>query len=271
MHVNNASAFDTIAADYDFTFSQTLTGRSQRRQSHKWLSAFLQDKQNLRILEINCGTGDDAVWLASLGHQVIATDGAIEMIKEAKIKSMLLPPVTPVEFIHCSFKELKTTLSNKKFDLIFSNFSGLNCIPAHELSLLNDQLYDLLNPGGHLAVVIFGKYSWWETAYYLLKLNPAKASRRWRKKRSLAGLKKGIYQPVYYYSRNRFCRLLNKFQLVEKRPVGLFIPPSYLESFMQKNPRMFRFLDKLEIKAGGVSAFSQCGDHSYLLLKAISR
>jgi ubiquinone/menaquinone biosynthesis C-methylase UbiE len=270
MHVNNETAFDTIAAEYDLSFSQTLTGKSQRRQSRKWLAAFLQDKQNLRILEINCGTGDDAMWLASLGHQVTATDAAAEMIKEARIKSMLRPPDNSIQFIQCSFKELQFNLSNQKFDLIFSNFSGLNCIPADELSLLNQQFHELLNPGGHLAVVIFGKYNWWETVYYLLKFNPSKASRRWRKKRALAGLKKGIFQPVYYYSKNRFCRLLDKFKLIEKKPVGLFVPPSYMESFMKKNPRMFRLLDKLENKAGGMSTFSQWGDHSYLLLKAKS-
>jgi hypothetical protein len=40
-----------------------------------------------------------------------------------------------------------------------------------------------------------------------------------------------------------------------------------MEPFMQKNQRMFRFLDKMENKAGGLSAFSQWGDHNYLLLQ----
>jgi ubiquinone/menaquinone biosynthesis C-methylase UbiE len=266
MPANSVTAFDTIAAEYDNTFSHSLTGMGQRVQTRKWLSAFLKDKERLHILEINCGTGDDAAWLASMGHNVVAADASGEMIREAKAKSVLRPSDNPVRFLHCSFAEMRSALANDKFDLIFSNFSGLNCIPAEELALLDKQFNTLLHPGGHMAIVIFGKYTWWETLYYLLKLNPAKAFRRWKKKRSLAGLKKGIYQPVYYYSISRFCRLLGRFSLVDKRPVGLFIPPSYMEPVMQKNKRLFRLLEKIE-KRSGAPAFSQLADHCYLLLK----
>jgi ubiquinone/menaquinone biosynthesis C-methylase UbiE len=261
---NSITAFDAVAADYDITFSQSLTGKIQRRQARKWLSAFLQDKKNLRILEINCGTGDDANWLASMGHHVIATDGAAEMIQQARKKAS---STNPVHFFHCTFLELCTSLRHEKFDLIFSNFSGLNCVNADELRLLNDQFQHLLRPGGHLAVVIFGKYSWWESIYYLAKLNPGKAFRRWRKKPSISRLKEEVEQPVYCYSISRFRRLLSRFQLVEKRPVGLFIPPSYIEGPIQKNPRIFHWLEKLEKKAGGIAVLSQLADHSYLLLK----
>jgi ubiquinone/menaquinone biosynthesis C-methylase UbiE len=264
---NNVTAFDTIAAEYDTSFSESLTGKGQRIQSRKWLSGFLQDKKGLRILEINCGTGDDACWLVSLGHTVVAADASLEMIREAKAKAILASVTDQVHFLHSSFADLHNHLSNEKFDLIFSNFSGLNCVSAQELILLNEQFYDLLRPSGNMAVVIFGKYTWWETMYYLLRLNPGKASRRWRKKKSLAGLKKGIYQPVYYYSIGRFCRLLNRFRLVDKRPVGLFIPPSYMEPFMQKNKRLFYLLEKMEKRTGGISAFSQLSDHSYLLFQ----
>jgi ubiquinone/menaquinone biosynthesis C-methylase UbiE len=268
MPVNNSiTAFDTIAADYDNSFSHSLTGMSQRVQTRKWLSAFLKDKKRLRILEINCGTGDDAAWLASMGHDVVAADASLEMIREARAKSVLMPADNPVRFLHCPFAELQSGLANEKFDLIFSNFSGLNCVPSNELMLLNEQFYGLLRPGGHMAIVIFGKYTWWETLYYLLKLNPGQAFRRWKRKRALAGLKKGIYQPVYYYSISRFCKLLSRFTLIDKRPVGLFIPPSYMEPLMQKNKRLFRLLEKME-KRSGAAAFSQLSDHCYLLLKA---
>src|SRR5689334_12511699 len=123
MSVSSITAFDAIAADYDITFSRSLTGKGQRTQVRKWLVTFLQGKKNLRILEINCGTGDDANWLASMGHQVIATDGSIEMIKQAKKKSST---THPVHFFHCSFLDLLSNLPHEKFDLIFSNFSGLN-------------------------------------------------------------------------------------------------------------------------------------------------
>ncbi len=265
MPADSVTAFDVVAADYDLSFSQALIGQAQRAQSRKWLSAFLTGKKSLHILEINCGTGDDALWMASLGHTVVATDVSSTMIEQAKKKIAFNNP--DLSFHHCAFDELPAKLGEKKFDLIFSNFSGLNCAPADELAQLNDSFHQLLNNDGHIAVVIFGKYCCWETLYFLLKLSPVKAFRRWKKAKAVTELKENIFQPVYYYSTSRFCHKLNRFRLVEKRPVGLFLPPSYLEQAMRKRIGFYNFLNKLEKKWGGMPAFSQLADHSYLLLK----
>jgi len=268
MPPTNAPAFDAIAAEYDAHFSQSLTGNSQRMQVRRWLSSFLENKKDLNILEINCGTGDDALWLHSLGHRVLATDVSGAMIAEAKNKPASINVDQPLRFMQCAFDDLLFKTADERFDLIFSNFSGLNCVSANEK--LGQQFHKLLHPGGHLAVVIFGKYNWWETIYYLLRAKPAQAFRRWRKKVSTAVLKEGSVQPVYYYSTKRFCHLLGSFKKIEKRPVGLFIPPSYLESFMQRRPGLFRWLQRSEKKAGGTPAFSQLADHQYLLLKKVA-
>jgi ubiquinone/menaquinone biosynthesis C-methylase UbiE len=233
----------------------------------KWLTGFLKNKSNLRVLEINCGTGDDAIWLASMGHRVMATDISEAMVFAAKTKLLLNKINLPVQFVQSAFIDLSGVLQGEKFDLIFSNFSGLNCVKADELAILNNQFYQLLKPGGHMAAVIFGKYNWWETIYFLSKFKWSKAFRRWKKEPSSSQLKEGIFQPVYYYSIRRFRRLLGHLRMVEKRPVGLFIPPSYLEPVLQKNTRLFHFLEKAEMTAGGIASFSQLADHSYLLLK----
>lgn len=268
MPVSKISAFDAMAVDYDTSFSRSLTGHAQREQVRAWLGNFLKDKKGLNILEINCGTGDDAIWLSSLGHRVIATDASEAMIMEARKKSSFTISQL-VQFTHCAFADLPASLAYEKFDLVFSNFSGLNCVAADELRLLNQQLCNLLKPGGHIAAVIFGKYNWWETIYFLSKGKPGKAFRRWKKKPSESELTEGLFQKVYYYSASRFCRLFDRFKKTEARPVGLFVPPSYLESFMQKHPGWFRLLEKFEKKAGGISAFSQYADHQYLLLKKV--
>ena len=64
-----AAPFDILAPDYDAVFSHSLTGSAQRWITRARLSAFLADKGPLRILEINCGTGEDACWLASWDMQ----------------------------------------------------------------------------------------------------------------------------------------------------------------------------------------------------------
>jgi ubiquinone/menaquinone biosynthesis C-methylase UbiE len=240
-------------------------------QSRKWLSAFLENKKELSILEINCGTGDDALWLASLGHRVVATDISGNMIAEAKRKEALPSSHYPVNFQQCDFNDLHAQLRYEQFDLIFSNFSGLNCIPPNKMALLNHHFYGFLKPGAHIAAVIFGKNSLWEMAYYGIKLRFGTAFRRLSKKPSVLKLTDGFKQPVYYYSIDHFRRLMNQFELLERRPVGLFIPPSYLENFIKRNPRFFRFLEKMEMKNGGSPRFAGFADHCYLLLKKKER
>lgn len=265
--MNKQAAFDVLAADYDASFSQSLTGQAQRLVSRTWLQSFLAGRGTLRILEINCGTGDDALWLASLGHSVVATDQSPHMIREAQEKVLTGDPGAGPVFITCPFDELGATLQHEHFDLVFSNFAGLNCISPEQLAVLGRQLKTLLTDNGHIAAVIFGKYCWWETCYYLLRADSRNAFRRWTRKPVMAALTTEVAQPVFYYSVRRFMRNMKFFSLLEKRPVGLFIPPSYMEHRMRRNKRLFGWLIKLEHLIRSVPICSALADHTYILLK----
>lgn len=265
--MNEQAAFDVLAADYDTAFGQSLTGQAQRLVSRSWLQSFLQGKGKLRILEINCGTGDDALWLASLGHTVIATDQSPRMIQEAREKVPAgIPGANPV-FRVCSFEALYSTFHDQQFDLVFSNFAGLNCLSPQQLARLSQALQQLLTDDGYIAAVIFGKYCWWETCYYLLKGDRRNAFRRWTHQPVLARLTATVSQPVFYYSVRRFVQGLPSFSLLAKKPVGLFIPPSYMEHNMRRNKRVFDFLVKLERLVQPGALCSALADHTYLLLK----
>ena len=79
-------SFDISAPLYDDVFTNSHIGKLQRKLVYSFLKKNLPKNQNLEILEINCGTGHDAIWLANQGHQIIATDISSEMISVAKAK-----------------------------------------------------------------------------------------------------------------------------------------------------------------------------------------
>ena len=79
------SPFDNIAPFYDELFSDTKIGLYLKQIVWNYLDENLP-KSELNILEINCGTGVDAIYLAHKGHNVIATDQSAEMIKNAQQK-----------------------------------------------------------------------------------------------------------------------------------------------------------------------------------------
>ena len=265
--MNRAAAFDVLAETYDTGFVESRIGHAQRKMSRKWLQPLLSGKAGLQILEINCGTGADAIWLAEQGHKVTATDASPAMIYQAQQKAALASYEHQPSFYTCAFDKLYTTFQNQQFDIIFSNFAGLNCVSPATMNKLAKQLHTLLRPGGHFAVVIFGKYCLWDTFYYLLKAQPQRAFSRWSNKRVLVPLTSVIYQPVYYYSARKFTRLQAPLRLIEKKPVGFFIPPSWLEAYMQQHPRLFQSRVKWEENINGASFFSQMADHSFILFK----
>lgn len=79
---------------------------------------------NSEVLDVGCGTGQQAIALAQKCKKVVGIDLSPDMIKIAKEKANSLG-ITNVEFICIDFEELDIKNSNfyKKFDLSFANRS----------------------------------------------------------------------------------------------------------------------------------------------------
>ncbi len=262
--MNETANFDVLAKSYDHSFTNSLTGHRQRMRTRKWLLRFLQGRGRLKILEINCGTGEDAIWLASLGHEVTATDISTAMIEACQDKLQFSNRRQPF-FSTCAFDQLDKSFAPESFDLVFSNFAGLNCLDLYQLEQLLSTLNNLIKPGGNFAAVIFGRFCVVEIFYFLLKLKPQQAFRRWRSGPVMVPLAEEAVQPVYYHSIKKL-EAGQYFRLLTRRPVGLLIPPSYLEGLVKKYRALFNFLFRMEDK----TAFSwnaSMADHTYVLLK----
>src|SRR5215468_11477804 len=119
------SAFDQAAHTYDELFTNTAIGRAQRKQVWpRLLGAF---PPGSRVLELNCGTGEDARFLARQGRNVLACDGSAAMIEVARRREHEARLGT-LEFRQLANEELGNLSFAAPFDGAFSNFSGLNCL-----------------------------------------------------------------------------------------------------------------------------------------------
>ncbi|MEE9349311.1 MAG: class I SAM-dependent methyltransferase [Flavobacteriaceae bacterium] len=162
--------FDHIANKYDTDFTYSEIGKRQRKSVYKYLNKL---PNNLSVLELNCGTGEDAIWFANKGNTVLATDISLEMIKvgEAKVKGIdnikfqqldinilnktEILPVVQNDKTNTNIILTERGTSDKesqKFDLIFSNFGGLNCLNATELKIFFANAKELLNLNGKLIL-----------------------------------------------------------------------------------------------------------------------
>src|ERR1044071_879685 len=74
-------AFDTLVEHDDELFTGSLIGRAQRDAVWDLLRATFRSGD--RVLELNCGTGEDALFLSGMGVSVYACDASERMIAVA--------------------------------------------------------------------------------------------------------------------------------------------------------------------------------------------
>ena len=254
-----ATAFNHIAVDYDRDFTDTPIGKLQRERVYHFLKLIL--KSNQSVLELNGGTGRDAAWIANQVKQVLSTDLSADMMHYAASKHQK----ENLRFHQLDINALN--LQSDSFDLIFSNFGGLNCLSPEAFQLFFKHAADKLTDQGDLVLVIMGRKCLWEQLYFSLKGNTKAAFRR--KSKSVVDAQVGEFTvPTWYYAPQEVKAFAQEYFTVEQvRPVGSFVPPSYLNPFFESKPALLNTLFTFEKTIGSSSSWANYADHYFLHLK----
>lgn len=251
--------FDEAAATYDTTFTHTVIGQLQRALVYKHLDPLVSDGHIDTILEVNCGTGEDAIWLANKNFKVTATDISARMIATAKAKET----ARDITFLQADINDLSVYFPDEKFDLIFSNFGGLNCLSEIQMELFFRNASQLLTEKGKLVLVIMPRNTLWEQGYFLIKGKFNSIFRR--KQASVIANVDGEKVLTYYYNPKETLTLADYyFDLKQQHPIGFFVPPSYMEPFFKTRPRFIAMLNALENKITNHRFLAKYADH-YLI------
>lgn len=256
-------SFDSSAKTYDADFTNTNIGKIQRAQVWKCLLPLIVSPKN--ILEINCGTGEDALLLSAKGHAVLATDVSGKMIEVANEK--LRGEKSGVRFVRTDFSFLRETVAEKKFDLLFSNFGGLNCVNETELKKLSNDFASVLNQNGKMFLVIMGNSCRWEQLYFILKLNFEKAFRRKIKTGAETKIGDSVFKTFYYSPAEIEKVFALHFEVKLIKPVGMFVPPSYLEPFFKNKKWLLTVFSALDNWLSSFSVFANQADHFIIVLQ----
>ncbi len=119
------AAFNLIAERYDAAFTCTTIGKVQRRVVWNALTRAFSSGDN--VLELNCGTGEDAFFLARRGISVTACDASTAMIGVAQRRRSLEASTTNLEFRVLANEDLHQ-VQGDIFDGAFSDFSGTRAL-----------------------------------------------------------------------------------------------------------------------------------------------
>lgn len=99
-----------------------------------------------RVLDVGCGEGADAVWLARRGWQVTALDVSRVALERAAAAAEAAG--VEIRWVHAGLED--AALGPDRFDLVSAQYPVLARTPAHDAE---HRLVDAVAPGGHLLVV----------------------------------------------------------------------------------------------------------------------
>ena len=259
------AVFDRLAPDYDDLFTDSQIGRAQRNAVWKVLLKTFHLQDN--ILELNCGTGEDALFLGGNGISVFACDASQGMIARARERLAQTPSPLPVIFCHMPTERIATLGPALRFDGVLSNFSGLNCV--QDIAAVATSLAALVKRGDRLLLCFSTRICLIEILYYAARGEIRKGLRR-VKGASEATLD-GVPLTVYYHGRRQLRRAFAPhFRLRSTTGIGVAVPPSYLEFWVHRHTRTFALLCGLEGYLAKLPLLRSTGDHVLLCFEKVT-
>ena len=209
-----------------------------------------------KILEINAGTGTDAVFFAQKGFRIHATDlskGMLEKLED-KIKRHGLGEKLTMQQL--SFTQLDR-VEGPPYQYCFSNIGGLNCIP--DLAEFTRHLPRVLSPGAITTIVVMSPICPWEWLE-VFRGNVRGATRRWQKGGAVVS-PKGVPYRLYYFTPGHVISSFGpRFRLVNLQSLSLFAPPMDRKQFSKRRPGLYKALVALDEMLTHRYPFNRIGD-----------
>jgi SAM-dependent methyltransferase len=258
-HVSPAKAFDAVADIFDEAFENERTKRLRNR-IYREIERLVPPGST--ILDINCGTGTDALALLERGYKVTGIDISPRMVEVAAKKVM--PRFPEASFLVASFDRLESIITGR-VNLVLSGFGGLNCVK--DLRPVASSIASVLQPGGLFLAVFMPRFSLWEAIAGLLRADASAAFRRLRGSARATGFC-GIGFEVFYHDHRSFLAAFGgRFTVESVRGINILSPPPHAAGFVRKYPRLSGMLEEIEELAGGLPGIRSMGDHSIITLR----
>lgn len=228
-----ADAFSRAAARYDaLAFDNPHLARMR---SKVYAHVERAVPAGAHILELNAGTGIDALELVRRGYTVHATDIAPDMLARARAKADRSGLGGRFTVEARSFADLGS-LPAASFDAVFSNFGGLNC--ASDLGPVVAGVRHALRPGGTVVWVVMPPICPWELAQ-VVRGDLRTATRRLRRGPVRAHLE-GRWFDVRYHTPGAVARAFGDgFEVLEIEAISVLTPTANSRNLARRHPRAY--------------------------------
>lgn len=262
-----SQAFDAAAHSYDSDFTHRPLARELRDRVWQYVDHTVACGG--QMLELGCGTGEDALHFAARGYSVTAIDASVAMLEKARKKIHESDFEDRIELQTVDLRDLRPGVwSQSSFDLVFSNFGVLNCL--ENLRQLGSVLEEALRPGGRAILILMGRFCPAEIITLLLRGRPRTAFRRWRRPGSEASVGGDARIQVWYPSPRRVQRELgSRFLRVRTLGLGAFLPPPDLADRLESSPRFLDALTRMDRRVAAWPVAPWLSDHYLIDLERV--
>ena len=257
------AAFDSVAADYDGPRGNNDAIQDMRAEMWRWLDATFAPGSQL--IDLGCGTGLDAVRMASLGHRVTATDWSSQMVERTRDRAERAGLAERVQSLPVGAHELQHLGGRQTFDGAYSNLGPLNCVP--DLGAVSRECARLLRPGGALVFTVIGRVCPWEIAHYTMRRRWDRVALRFARHVVPVGMNKRTIWTRYFTPGEFYKDFEADFTLEHVRGLCVFVPPPYLTWVQQRHPRWHERLWRWDRRMAGWAGIRAMGDHFLIVMR----
>jgi ubiquinone/menaquinone biosynthesis C-methylase UbiE len=257
-----AEAFSRKATVYDAFGENHVNMARMRRKFYDHIQSVMPPGGYL--LELNAGTGQDAVALVERGFRVHATDIAPGMLAQIEEKVSRYGLEGKLTYKYCSFTQLDQ-VTEGPFDGIYSNSGGLNCIA--DLTAVTRGLPALLRPGARVTWVIMPKICPWEL---VVSAKDFRVGTRRLHRHGIMAHVEGVYFRTYYFTARQVRQAFGpRFRQVKLEGLSVFTPTADNKTFAANHNHLYRRLVQLDDLLAMRRPFSGWGDFFILTMEFI--
>jgi 2-polyprenyl-3-methyl-5-hydroxy-6-metoxy-1,4-benzoquinol methylase len=243
-------AYDAIAAAYD---EQVRGDDWMRRALHAHYARVFRPGQY--VLDVGCGTGIDALFLAGLGVNVLGIDASAEMIDRARTRFSHAGLGGLVAAQVLEIESLGQLHAEGPFDGIISAFASLSSLP--DLASFARDAAGLVRAGGRLILHLLNRFSSWEWLGYV-------AHRDWRSARAVGHQTKRDFviggqavTHLLYFADQAYARFFRPdFVLRDAYSLGALRPPHTVKRIARP---IVGALQQLDLRTGRLPLLRDAG------------
>jgi SAM-dependent methyltransferase len=249
-----AAAFDREAAVYDDTFGRNPVGLLFRHAFQDRLERLFA--RGDRVVDLGCGTGEDALFLASRGRKVLGLDVSAAMIARGRAKASARGLAgDAARFEVASAESVDALADGVPFDGAFSDFGALNCT---DLAAVGRALARALRPGAPVLLSLMGPRPFPASLRSLFRGRPLS---RGASRPKVGGLALGVSYPT---RRQVQSQMGPELVWRDAFALGVLVPGPDHGAWAERHPQWTALLFGLEALVRRLPLFRDGGDHCVL-------